>query len=182
MIGTQHTATLAPIIRRNGYDYQSGTKLPHSKSCRYFEESFANASTYFVRIMKHQLLIIGLLSLALGTAGGGAANISGTWDCSIDQKDEDGPMRVTFVFKHDGETLTGAYSDAARRNQPITGTVKGDKVAFSYEAKPPAGVKKPGLIVGFTGTIESPTRITGTLPTGSPYCAGGCKWTAIRKK
>jgi hypothetical protein len=134
--------------------------------------------------MKHQLLIIVLLSLAVGTAGGGASNISGTWDCSIDQKDEDGPMSVTFVFKQEGETLTGAYSDAARRNLPITGTVKGNKVTFSYEAKPPAGVKKPGggLVVTFTGAIESPTRITGTLPVGSPYCSAGCEWTATKKK
>jgi hypothetical protein len=134
--------------------------------------------------MKHQLLIVVLLTLALGTAGAGvgATNISGAWTCTIDQKDEDGPMTVTFVFKQEGEKLTGAYSDAMRRDLPITGTVKGDKVVFNYEAKPPAGVKKPGLIVSFTGTIESPTRITGTLPIGSPYCAGGCKWTATRKK
>jgi len=132
--------------------------------------------------MKHQVLIIVLFSLALGTAWAGAANISGAWKCTIDQKDEDGPMTVTFVFKQEGEKLTGAYSDAMRRDLPITGAVKGDKVVFSYEAKPPAGVKKPGLIVSFTGTIESPTRITGTLPVGSPYCASGCKWTATRKK
>ena len=92
-------------------------------------------------------------------------------------------MKVTFVFKQEGEKLTGAYSDAVRRDLPITGTVKGNKVEFSYEVKPPAGVKKPGgLIVSFTGAIDSPTRITGTLPTGSTYCAGGCKWTATKKK
>ena len=134
--------------------------------------------------MNHQLLIAVLLSLTLGTAGGGASNISGTWACTIDQKDEDGPMKVTFVFKQEGEKLTGAYSDAIRRDLPITGTVKGDKVVFSYEARPPAGVKKPGggLVVTFTGAIESATRITGTLPIGSPYCAAGCKWTATKKK
>ncbi len=134
--------------------------------------------------MKHQLLIVILLSLALGTAGAGAANISGTWTCTIDQKDDDGPMKVTFVFKQEGGKLTGAYTDAIRRDLPITGAVKGNKVEFSYELKPPAGVKKPGggLIVSFIGTIESQTRITGTLPTGSPYCAGGCKWTATKMK
>ena len=133
--------------------------------------------------MKHHPLIAVLLSLALGTAGAGAANISGTWACAIDQKDDDSPMKVTFVFKQEGERLTGAYSDAIRRDLPITGVVKGNKVEFSYEAKPPAGVKKAGgITVNFTGTIESPTKITGTLPVGSPYCAAGCQWTAAKKK
>ena len=134
--------------------------------------------------MKHRLLIVVLLSLALGTAGAGAANISGRWACVIDQKDDDGPMKVTFVFKQEGEKLTGAYTDAMRRDLPIAGTVKGDKVEFSYEDKPPGGIKKPGggIAVNFIGAIESPTKITGTLPMGSPYCAGGCKWTATKKK
>jgi hypothetical protein len=133
--------------------------------------------------MNYRLLVVVLLSLALGTAGAGATNISGTWACTIEQKDDDGPMNVTFVFKQDGEKLTGAYSDAVRRDLPITGAVKGDKVEFSYQANAPAGVKKPGgIIIGFTGAIESPTKLTGTLPVGSPYCAAGCKWTAIKKK
>jgi hypothetical protein len=133
--------------------------------------------------MKHQLLIICLLGLALVTAEGSAANISGTWTCTIDQKDDDGPMTVTFVLKQEGEKLTGAYSDVGHRDLPITGTVKGNKLEFSWEFKPPADSKKKGsLIVTFAGTIVSPTKITGTLPSGSSYCAAGCKWTATRKK
>lgn len=133
--------------------------------------------------MRCQSLIVVLLSLSLGNAGVVATNISGTWACVIDQKDDDGPMKVTFVFKQEGEKLTGAYSDAIRRDLPITGVVKGNKVEFSYEAKPPAGVKKPGgITVNFTGAIESPAKITGTLPVGSPYCDAGCKWTAAKKK
>jgi hypothetical protein len=134
--------------------------------------------------MKYQLPIVVLLGLALGTAGAGANNISGTWSSFIDQKDDDGPMHVTFVFKQDGEKLTGAYSDAIHRDLPITGAVKGDKLEFSYELKPPAGVKKPGggVTITFTGAIESPTRMTGTLPVGSPYCRAGCAWTATKKK
>ena len=134
--------------------------------------------------MKYQLLIVLLLGLSPGTAdvGAGAPNISGTWACSIDQRDADGPVTVTFVFKQEGEKLTGAYSDASSHDAPITGTVKGEKVVFSYELKPPAEAKKsgkPGFTVTFTGAIESPTKMTGDV--GRPYC-DGCKWTATRKK
>jgi hypothetical protein len=130
--------------------------------------------------MKYQLLIIVLLGLALRIVVAGATNISGTWACVIDQKDDDGPMTVTFVIKQDGEKLTGAYSDAVTRNAPITGTVKGNKVMLSYELNPPAESKKTlGLTVNFTGAIESPTKMTGAV--GRPYC-NDCKWTATKKK
>ena len=135
--------------------------------------------------MKYQLLIVLLHGLLLGTSGAwaGATDISGTWTCTIDQKDDDGPMTVTFVLKQEGEKLTGAYSDVGHRDLPITGTVKGNKLEFSWEFKPPADSKKKGsLIVTFAGTIVSPTKITGTLPSGSSYCAAGCNWTATRKK
>ena len=65
--------------------------------------------------------------------------------------------------------------------QKITGTVKGNKAVFSWELKPPANsVKKGSLIVTFTGPIESPTRITGTIR--NPYCDGECDWAVTKQK
>ena len=131
--------------------------------------------------MKYPLLIVVLLGLSLGTAGAraGATNVSGTWSCSIDQKDEDGPMTVTFVFKQEGEKLTGTYSDTLNRHE-VTGTVNGNKVVLSWELKPPPNSKKTGsLTVTFNGVIESPTKMTGTV--GRPFC-DACKWTATKKK
>ncbi len=58
--------------------------------------------------------------------------------------------------------------------------MKGNKVVFSYEAKPPAEVKKAGLTVTFAGTLVSPTKISGVI--GSPYCNGERKWTVTRQK
>jgi len=140
--------------------------------------------------MKSQLLILCLLGLSLGTTGGwaGAANISGTWACTIDRPEGNGgPINVTFVFKQQGEKLTGTYSGLGPRGprdeEKVTGTVKGDKAVFGYELKLPDNIKKPGkpsLTVTFTGAIESSTKMTGTV--GSPYCAEGCKWTATKKK
>jgi len=135
--------------------------------------------------MKYQLLIIVLLSLALGTIGGRAVatDISGTWKGAIDRPGNSfGPLDITFILKQEGEKLSGAYSDGIKKGeqQKITGTVKGNKVVFSYELKPPPEIKKPGLTVTFAGTLESPTKITGVI--GSPYCDGECKWAVTRQK
>ena len=135
--------------------------------------------------MKIQLLIVVLLGLALNAAGTGASttDISGTWKCSIDRPAANGgPITATFVFKQAGEKLTGTFTDSViRREEPLTGTLKGDKAVFSYELKPPGDVKvkKPGLIVTFNGTLETQAKMSGSI--GSPYCAAGCKWTATKK-
>jgi len=135
--------------------------------------------------MKYQLLIIVslVLSLAPGAAGSAAADISGTWKGAIDRPGNSyGPLDITFIIKQEGEKLSGSYSQGNRKGeqQKITGTVKGNKVVFSYELKPPADSKKPGLTVTFNGTIESPNRITGAI--GNPYCDGECKWAVTRQK
>ena len=135
--------------------------------------------------MKYQLLIIFLLGLSLAPAGAGsvAADVSGTGKGAIDRPGNSyGPLDITFIIKQDGEKLTGTYRDGTARREPrkITGTVKVNKVVFSYEDKPPAEIKKPGLTVNFNGTLESPTKITGTI--GKPYCDGECKWTVTKQK
>src|SRR5262249_30252284 len=135
--------------------------------------------------MKYQLLIIVLLSLALGTSSGwaGGADISGTWKGAIDRPGNSyGPLDITFIIKQEGEKISGAYSDGILKGEPqkITGTAKGNKAVFSWELNPPADSKKSGLTVIFNGTIESPTRITGTI--GNSYCHGECKWTVTKRK
>jgi hypothetical protein len=128
--------------------------------------------------MKYQLLIVLLLGLALGNvgAGAGAANISGTWTCSIEMG-EPKPFNVRFAFNQDGETLSGTYTHPKGNQYPVTGTVKGNKVVFSYELS--AG--KQVMTVRYTGTIASPTRMTGTVE----WIGGGVQprqWTATKKK
>ena len=135
--------------------------------------------------MKYQLLIVVLLSLALGATGGrgGATDISGTWKGAIDRPGNSyGPLDITFIVKQEGEKLSGSYSQGDKKGeqQKITGTVKGNKVVFSYELTPPSDVKKPGLTVTFSGALESPTKITGVI--GSPYCNGECKWALTKQK
>jgi hypothetical protein len=134
--------------------------------------------------MKYQLLIVVLLGLLLapGVAGSAAADISGTWKGAIDRPGNSyGPLDITFIIKQEGENLSGTYSDGTKFGpQKLTGTVKGNKTAFSWELKPPADSKKPGLTVTFNGTIDSPNRITGAI--GKPYCDGECKWVVTKQK
>jgi len=126
-------------------------------------------------VPKYQLLIVLFLGLALETVGAGAANISGTWSFAVDTG-ESKPINVTFAFKQEGEKLSGVYSGGLGE-RPVTGTVKGDKVAFSFDVAYP---DKPSMKVRYTGTIESSTKMTGSVE----YIGGGTrgKWTATKKK
>ena len=135
--------------------------------------------------MKYQLLIVVLLGLLLGTKGGhaSATDISGTWKGAIDRPGNSyGPLEIAFIIKQEGEKLNGAFSAANNKGelQKITGTVKGDKVVFSWELKPPPEIKKPGFTVVFNGTLVSPAKIAGVIR--NPYCDGECKWTVTKQK
>jgi hypothetical protein len=55
--------------------------------------------------------------------------------------------------------------------------VKRDKVVFGWDMEGNRGTTQT---VTFEGTIESATRMTGTV--GSPFCGSGCEWTATKKK
>jgi hypothetical protein len=131
--------------------------------------------------MKSQLLIVVLLGLSLVTAGSWAANatdISGTWAVTIERAS--GPVNDKFVFKQEGEKLSGVYSGSFREHK-FNGTVKGNKVVFTWEKPPADGGKLPPTVT-FEGTIESPTKMTGTVEI--PFCKEGqkCKWTATKQK
>lgn len=127
--------------------------------------------------MKKQLLLAMLLGLmtALPSSGGaktGVADISGTWNFSVDL-DEGGHGDPTFVFREEGENLTGTYSGPLGE-QKVTGTVKGDQAVFGFEAKQDDQTFK----ATYMGKIESPTKMTGTVEfSGGPKG----KWTATKK-
>jgi hypothetical protein len=132
--------------------------------------------------MKSQLLIVVLLGLLLVTAGSWAANatdISGKWGITIERTAEQGgTINDTLVFKQEGEKLSGTHS-GSRGEHKFSGTVKGNKVEFTWEKPPADGPKAPPTIT-FDGTLESPTKITGTVVA---FCGREkCKWTATRKK
>jgi hypothetical protein len=136
--------------------------------------------------MRRQLLIASLLvvfspNFGLTPVGveAGPVNLTGTWGLQyIPNRRATGPIKMTFVFKQESEKLSGTFSGVGPVPPcQVTGAVKGNKVVFGWEAE---GAMKTTFTVAFKGTIESATRMTGTV--GSPFCGDGCNWTATKKK
>jgi len=136
--------------------------------------------------MRHQLMAVLLLvvfSHGFGLTPVGAeadpVNLTGTW--GVQYMGSQGPIKMTFVFKQTGEKLTGDYSGPFGPRK-VTGAVKGDKVVFGWEMSGNmAGPGGPTFVVAFKGTIESATKMTGTV--GNPFCGNAdCNWTATKKK
>jgi hypothetical protein len=134
--------------------------------------------------MKSQLLIVVLLGISLLTAGAksNATDISGTWEITVERSAEySGNFTSTLVFKQKGETLNGTYSGKFGEHR-LSGTVKGNKVDFSWQVKPDPTIdsSKGPRPVTFDGTLESGTKMTGTVVA---FCGREkCQWTAIKRK
>jgi hypothetical protein len=72
-------------------------------------------------------LLIPLLFVLVFTAS--AADVSGTWKAAIETPN--GPFETTFVFKVEGDKLTGTTSNQFMAGAPISdGKVDGDNVTF----------------------------------------------------
>jgi hypothetical protein len=124
----------------------------------------------------HRLTAVVALIVSLwGPIGlaGRAADLSGTWSFSVDVGGTHGDP--TFVFKQRGETLTGTVTNA-RGEQPITGTVKGDKAVFGFGGTRDGQTFK----ATYSGTVESPTRMKGTVEFVGALSGTGT-WVATRK-
>ena len=85
-----------------------------------------------------------------------AADISGTWDATVQTSAGNGTP--TFVLKQDGDKLTGTYTGTLG-NAPVTGTVKGSDVTLEFEVS--------GTKVKYMGKIDSAgTKMEGTCDYG----------------
>jgi hypothetical protein len=123
----------------------------------------------FSGMLPHMLKPILLALFAVVMAA--AADISGTWNFSVET--DQGSGNPTFTLKQDGEKLTGTYSGQFGQAS-VAGTVKGDKVEIGFAAD--AGGQK--MDVKYSGTVESPTRMTGVVDLGG---MGTGKWTARKQ-
>ena len=98
-----------------------------------------------------KLLALMILSAALTFA----ADISGKWTYTVVL--DAGGGSPTFEFKQAGEKLTGTYHGQVG-DAPLTGTVKGNAVEFSFTSQ--AGTVK------YTGTLEGEKKIAGKCEYG----------------
>jgi hypothetical protein len=125
----------------------------------------------------HHLASMAVLIAAVAAATGAAAqsiDISGTWSASLDMGSAKG--MPTFVFKQQGERLSGTVMRPTGEQQKVSGTVKGDKTTFWFEATRDGRSFK----ATYRGTIESPTKMSGAVEfTGA--LSGTGTWVAVKK-
>lgn len=81
--------------------------------------------------VKRLSIALAIVLLAAVTAHA-AANLTGTWNATVDLGGQGGTP--TFVLKQDGDKLTGTYSGALG-DAPVAGTVKGDAVTLDFEVQ-----------------------------------------------
>jgi hypothetical protein len=111
--------------------------------------------------MKTLVLLFAIAALAF------AADISGKW--TFDVVLDAGGGSPTFEFTQTGETLTGMYHGTFG-DAKVTGTVKGDKVEFSFGSD--AGSAK------YSGTLDGADKMKGTVDYGE---LGKGTFTAAKK-
>jgi hypothetical protein len=110
-----------------------------------------------------------ILLLAAGAAL--AHDVSGKWEFNV--QTDAGSGSPSFVFRQNGEKLTGTYSGMFGTAE-VAGTVKGDAIEFSFEAT--LGDQK-GKVV-YKGKIEGPTKMKGEVElTG----LGSGTWSGTKK-
>src|SRR5215472_8900519 len=112
------------------------------------------------------VLLVALLSTAAL-----AHDVTGKW--AFEVTTDAGSGSPTFVFKQDGEKLTGNYSGTFGTAE-LTGTVKGDDIEFSFEAGPEGQRVK----VVYKGKIASADKMTGSVDLGG---FGSGTWTGVKK-
>jgi len=86
---------------------------------------------------------------AAPASSGDKVDVTGSWNVTVET--EAGSGNPSFTFKQEGEKLTGKYKGAFGEAD-LTGTVKGDKIEFSF--------KVSGQLEGtitYTGTTDGKT-------------------------
>jgi hypothetical protein len=111
--------------------------------------------------MKTLVLLFAIAALAF------AADISGKW--TFDVVLDAGSGSPNFEFTQSGETITGMYHGTFG-DAKVSGTVKGDKVEFTFSTD--AGAAK------YSGTLDGANKMKGTVDYGE---AGKGTFTAAKK-
>ncbi len=97
-----------------------------------------------------------------------AAKVAGTWE--ISSQGPQGTMTQTLTLQQDGAKLTGTIK-GQRGDQPVEGSVDGNKVSFTAKISTPNG----DISIPYTGTV------TGDSMSGTRRGRNGdVPWTAKR--
>jgi hypothetical protein len=83
------------------------------------------------------------------------ANLSGTWQIVYrDNNGKEVDTPVISLFQSNGQ-LEGVFGN---QHWKVRGTLAGDRVSFSFS--PP---QRPEITVRYSGTLDSPTKMHGTM-------------------
>ena len=99
------------------------------------------------------------LALLFAAATALAADLTGKWSANVDT--DAGSGAPSFEFKQSGETLTGKYSGQLG-DAPLTGTIKGDDVEFSFQISP----QGDAVTIKYKGKITGPKSMKGSVDLG----------------
>jgi len=116
-----------------------------------------------------------VLSLAVGVAVLGAqtkVDLTGNW--AFDVQTEAGSGNPAFVFKQDGDKLTGKYKGTFGEAD-LTGTVTGKTVKFSFNAD----AQGTAITVVYEGELTGSDAIKGKVDLGG---VGSGTFTGVRSK
>ena len=102
-----------------------------------------------------RMLWIALLGV-LASATLLARDISGNWEFSVDTAQGSGSP--SFVFKQDGENLTGTYKGLFGKAD-VKGSVKGDQIDFQFNFT----YSGQSGVAHYSGTIESDKKMKGKV-------------------
>ena len=102
-----------------------------------------------------------------------AASLSGDWNVSVELPNMTANPGLTL--KQDGEKLTGDYISAQYGKFPVTGTVKGSDVVFSFNMS----IEGSAMTVTYTGAVEKDGTLKGAVNYGDMMSG---TFVASRKK
>src|SRR5262245_41049641 len=111
------------------------------------------ATTVTMAVALAVLVVASTGAAAQGTA---TVDVTGKWVFSVETSAGSGTP--TFVFKQDGEKLTGHYSGQLGEAE-LTGTVKGDAISFTFTGD----VQGTKVDAVYTGTVETKDSMKGTV-------------------
>jgi len=122
--------------------------------------------------MRTLLLLVLAAALCAVSVPARAADLSGAW--AFEVSTSQGSGSPAFVFKQDGEKLTGTYKGLLGEAD-LTGTVTGNKLKFSFTGR----AQGSDVTVTYDGEIEGDDAVKGTVDLGGMVSG---TFTGKRKK
>jgi len=113
-----------------------------------------------LRLVKLAACLAAAMLLTVTLTAQSKVDVTGKWLFNVETGAGGGTPTVTL--KQDGEKLTGHYSSQTFGEVDLAGSVKADKIEFSFSAD----AQGTALKVVYSGTIESKDAMKGKVDLG----------------